>query len=127
MTYQLSRGESKVFEHTVRSLADELVDLTDAKIYFIVRDLAGEISLDHLSVEAGGSADQIEIPDQAADAGADLGKFRLKLETDDTSDLEQAARWAECWVVTAADPPEHFKVCDHEAFYVTGNAPPNFV
>lgn len=122
MSYTIPRGEDKQFEHTVTSVADVLVDLTDAEIYFVVRNLWGEVVLERKSLAAGGSSDEIEIPEQIED---DLGKFTLKLTTTVT-DLEQAARWADCWVVTAADPPEHLKVCEHKPFYVTGNAPPDF-
>lgn len=125
--YQFARGASPTFEHTVTSLAGELVDLTDAEIYAVVRDLAGNIVIEHKSVAAGGSTDEIEILDQAASEGADKGKFRWKLTTADTSGLVQTARWADVWVVTAADPPETLKVAERVPFYVTGEEPPTFV
>lgn len=119
-TYAIHRGESKTFEHTVTSTAGDLVDLTDAEITFVVRGLDGEIVLTLKSVRAGGSTDEIEILDQAADSGADLGKFRVKVETL----LAQTAYWADCWVIAAADPPETLIVVDHAPFYVTGEAIP---
>lgn len=125
--YTLSRGASPTFEHTVTSLAGELVDLTDAEIYAVVRDLSGAIVLEHKSLAAGGSSDEIEIPDQATDSGVDKGKFRWKLTSGVTSNLEQTARWADVWVVTAADEPETLKVAERVPFYVTGDEPPDFV
>jgi hypothetical protein len=124
MSYTIARGEDKQFEHTVTSVLGDPVDLTDAEIYFVVRDLSGEVVLEKHSLAAGGSAAEIEIPAQVDD---DLSKFTLLLVTGDTDGLLQTARWADCWVVTAADPPEHLKVCEHKPFYVTGVAPPTFV
>lgn len=125
-SYQMGRGESRTLTHTVTSTAGQLVDLTDAEIYFVVYGLDGEVVLTKHSLAAGGSTDEIEIPDQHANDDELLGKFYLKLTTTDT-DLDQTARWADCWVVTAADPPEYLKVEEHAPFYVTGAAPPVFV
>lgn len=124
-TYQLGRGESRTFTITVTSTTGALVDLTDAEIYFVVRGLDGEIVFQKRSVDAGGSTDEIEIPDQAADAAALKGQFSLKLGTADTN-ISQTARWADCWVVTSADPPEYLKVDEHAPFIVTGDEPPVF-
>jgi hypothetical protein len=125
MSYTMGRGESRTFTITVTSAAGALVDLTGAEVYFVVRDLAGDVVLTKLSTAAGGSDDEIEIPDQAADSGALEGQCYLKLTTTDT-DLAQAARWADCWVVTAGSPPEQLKVDVHAPFYVTGAEPPTF-
>lgn len=118
--YSIGRGESKTFTHTVTSTAGDLVDLTDAEITFVVFDLDKAVVFTKRSLEAGGSADEIEIPAQTDD---DLGTFILKLGTLDT-DLAQAARWADCWVVTAADPPETIKVDEHSPFFVHGEPKP---
>lgn len=126
MSYEMGRGESRTFTITVTSAAGALVDLTDAEVYFVVRDLAGDVVLTKLSVEAGGTTDDIEIPDQLADSGALAGQCYLKLTTTDT-DLEQTARWADCWVVTAGTPPEQLKVDVRAPFHVTGDEPPAFV
>lgn len=123
--FQMGRGESRTFTLTVTSAAGALVDLTDAQIYVDVYDLDGEVSISKRSLEAGGDADQIEIPDQAANGGELKGKCYLNIATTD-SDIEQAARWADCWVVTAADPPEQLKVEEHAPFYITGVDPPAF-
>jgi hypothetical protein len=125
--YQMGRGESRTFTITVTSAAGALVDLTDAEIYFVVRDLAGDVVLAKASTAAGGSDDEIEIPEQTEgeDPSDDRGQCYLKLTTSDT-DIEQAARWADCWVVTAGDPPEQLKVDEHAPFYVTGAEPPTF-
>lgn len=119
-TYSVSRGEPEVFEHTVTSIAGDVVDLTDAEITFVVRGLDGEIALTLRSLAAGGSDDEIEILDQS---GADKGKFNLNVETL----IAQTAYWADCWVVTTADPPETLKPVEHAPFYVTGSEPPTFV
>lgn len=118
--FVLSRGEPKTFEFTVTDLAGAAVDLTDAEITFVVYDLEGAVVMTLKSVAAGGTGDDIEIPDQAADSGADAGLFRVIIN----ADLVQAARWADCWVVTAAVEPETFKVVSHAPFYVTGDASP---
>lgn len=116
-TYTIVRGEPEVFEHTVTSIAGDAVDLTDAEITFVVRGLDGEVVLTLRSLAAGGSDDEIEILDQS---GADKGKFNLNVSTL----ITQTAYWADCWVVTAADPPETLKPVDHAPFYVTGEALP---
>lgn len=123
-TYQMGRGESRTFTITVTSAAGARVNLTDAAVYFIVRGLDGAIALQKLSTAAGGSADQVEILDQTADATK--GQCELKIGTAD-SDIDPTARWADCWVVTAADPPEYLKVDEHAPFYITGDEPPVFV
>lgn len=125
MSYEMGRGESRTFTITVTSAAGDLVDLTDAEITFVVRDLAGEVVLTKQSVEAGGSTDDIEIPEQTEgeEASEDRGQCYVKLSTTDT-DLDQTARWADCWVITAADPPETFRVDTHAPFHVTGDAIP---
>ena len=127
-TYQIGRGESRTFTITVTSSTGDLVDLTDASIYFIVRGLDGEIALQKLSAAAGGSQDEIEILAQFVDEddAATKGQFKLKLSTSDT-DIEQTARWADCWVVTAADEPETLKIDSHAPFYITGDEPPVFI
>jgi hypothetical protein len=122
-TYQLSRGETKIYTLTVRNTAGVLVNLGGASIYFLVRGLDGLVVLTKKSTAAGGSDDEIEIPAQAGD---DLGTFYLKLGTTDT-DIDQTARWADCWVVTDAVPPENLKVDSHAPFYITGDEPPAFV
>jgi hypothetical protein len=119
-TYQIGRGESRTFTIAVTSNG-AAVDLTDAQIVFVVRDLDGTEVFARRSVEAGGSTAQIEIPDQLADDEALKGTFYLKI-TATNSDLEQAARWADCWVVTASATPEHLLVDDHAPFYVTGES-----
>lgn len=123
----MGRGESRTFTITVTSAAGALVDLTDAEIYFVVRDLTGEVVLTKASAEAGGSTDEIEIPEQTTEEApsADRGKCYVKLTTEDT-DLEQTARWADCWIVTAASPPEQLKVDEHAPFSITGAEPPAF-
>ncbi len=123
--YQLSRGESKIYTGVVRNSAGELVDLSNAEIYFVVRDLTGEIVLAKKSPTAGGNNDQIEIPDQTADDAALKGTYYLKIGTDD-SNIAPTARWADCWLVTDAEPPEYIKVDEHAPFYITGDEPPAF-
>lgn len=113
MSYEVSRGESKTFEHTVTDVAGDPVDLTDAEISFVVRGLDGEIVLTKTSA----SADEIELTDE------DEGIFLVKLTAAETAALAQTARWADCWVVTGAEDPETLKVADHAPFHVTGEAP----
>lgn len=125
-TYQMGRGESRTYTITVTSAAGALVDLTDAEIFFVVRDISGDVVFQKRSLLAGGSADEIEIPDQAADSAALLGQCYLNLTATDT-DLEQAARWADCWIQTSASPPEQIKVDEHSPFFITGAASPVFV
>jgi hypothetical protein len=120
--YKMGRGESKMFTHTVTSVAGALVDLTNAKIYFDVYDLSGTRVLTKRSAAAGGSTAQIEILTQS---GGTLGKFTLKILTTD-SDIAQVARWADCFVVTAANPAEYLKVAEHAPFYIAGEDPPSF-
>lgn len=123
--FQMGRGESRTFTLTVTSAAGALVDLTDAEIYFVMYGLDGIVDITKRSLAAGGSAAEIEIPDQLANGAALKGKCYLKILTTD-SDIEQTARWADCWVVTAADPPEQLKVEEHAPFYITGEDPPAF-
>jgi hypothetical protein len=123
--YQLARGESRIYTITVTS-GGAAVDLTDAQIVFYVYDLLGAVVLEKRSLEAGGSEEEIEIPDQTGDEGALKGKLYLRLTPADT-DLEQTARWSDCWVVTAADEPEQLLVDDHAPFMVTGQPAPSFV
>lgn len=125
-TYQMARGESKMFTFTVTNAAGELVDLTNAKITFTVRGLDGEIVLAKNSEQAGGSSDEIEIPDQAADSAELKGTFYLKIGHDDSS-IEPTARWADCWVVTDATPPEYLQVDAHSPFYITDAETRDFV
>lgn len=115
----MGRGETKTYTLTIRNLADDLVDLTDAEIYFTVRGLDGLVVFAKRSTEAGGSGDEIEIPNQTADDAALKGQFYIKIGHDD-SDLEPTARWADCWVVTDATPPEYLQVDARATFYITG-------
>ncbi len=125
----MGRGESRTFTITVTSAAGDLVDLTDAQVHFVVRDLAGDVVLTKRSTAAGGSDEEIEIADQEPEGetpSETLGQCYLKLTTTDT-DIEQTARWADCWVVTDGDPPEQLRVDSHAPFYITGDEPPAFV
>jgi hypothetical protein len=110
---QLARGDSGTFTFTVTDSEDAAVDLTDAEIRFTVTDLAGETVLELANTAAGGSDDEIEI------TGAATGVFDVKITTTQ-SDLDPTARWADCVVITGADPAQTIKVAEHEPFYVTG-------
>lgn len=115
--YEMARGATEVFTGEVRDAAGQLVDLTDAKIYFTVRGLDGAIAVEKQSALAGGSTDDIDIPDQTANNNALKGKYYLKIGHAD-SDIAPTARWADCWVVTAGG--EYIQVDNHSPFYITG-------
>lgn len=103
---QLARGETKTFTFTCTDDDGEPIILEGASIAFTVRDLAGEAV-----IELTDEDDEVTI-------GED-GVFTVKIEHAVSKDLDPTARWADCFVVTAADPPQHIQVLAHEPFYVT--------
>ena len=116
--YTIGRGETKTFTLTVTDEAGALVDLTGAQITFVVRNLAGDVVFTKRNTAAGGSDNEIGV---LAQAGQTLGQFEVKIGSVD-SDIEQTARWADCWVITAAN--EHLEVDEHAPFYVHGVGEP---
>ena len=104
---QLARGETKTFTFTCTDDDGEPIDLTDAEVAFTVRDLAGDpvLALTHNDAE-------VEI--------GEAGVFTVSITHAVSKGLAPTARWADCFVVTAADPPQHIQVLAREPFYVTG-------
>lgn len=110
---QMARGDSTTFTFTCVDGSGNPIDLTGAAITFVVTDLTGATVLELANEDGGGSDAEIAITD------AEEGAFGVKI-TSALSDLAPTARWADCVVVTAADPPQTIKVAEHEPFYVTG-------
>lgn len=103
---QLARGESKTFTFTCTDDDDEPIILTGASIFFTVRNLAGEAEL-----ELTEDDEEVTIIED--------GSFSVRVAHDVSKDMAPTARWADCFVVTAAVPPQHIQVLAHEPFYVT--------
>lgn len=112
--FVMARGETRSFTINVVGLDGLPINLTNARIYFTVRDLGDNLVFTKASLHAGGDDTQINIPDQLANSEADKGSCLLNITHDD-SDLEPDARWCDCWVVT---PSEYIRIADREAFYI---------